>query len=221
MATPFKLGDENIDIPTGWHELKLSHYIALEEMQQSESDLENKFRLLSILSEVDLDKWMNAELNSINVAQLNQSTAWISKKIHWKKFPKPAVITIDGRELKVPVNLELERVGQHVDFEKRVYPLVQFDEDGNVKNIPASIYPIALAIYLQPQYLNGDYSADDLDEMIQLCKEAPFVQAVTLANFFLRSPYASQLLKEIYNTRKTTNKRQQASTDSKNTDSKT
>src|SRR5690349_5703045 len=124
MPTTFNLtGDISVNIPAGWHELLLSHYISLEQMPQSTSVFESRIMLLSVLSGVPLDIWYNIELNKINVAGLNESIAWIGKKVNWKKFPKPDSITIGDKKVKVPAQLELERVGQHVAFEKMVYPL--------------------------------------------------------------------------------------------------
>lgn len=204
MPTQFTLGNQKASIPASYSEMTLGQFTALTQLQ----DPNDYSAVLEILSGIKSKLWNDAELNSVNIAALNASLAWLSTKVDWSAYPVVDKVTLGEKEIQVPKKIELKTLGQKMAFDRFVTHNIQANgEDSGT--LPAQLLTDAIAIYLQPEYTGEKFNSDKLGQVKELVDKLPVTTAVPLAAFFLKKLIGLRNVKLKSNTPKTMIRKQQ------------
>lgn len=132
--------------------------------------------MLSALSGIDRPTLLNSTADI--TPQLLKMVAFISTNPEgFSLNKKPKKFTLMGKECQVPIDIELERVGQKIMF-----------QDSLVKH--KFIYqgiPEAMAIYLIPELNDGKFDDAMIPEVSEEIRKLRIVDVFPIANFFLSS----------------------------------
>lgn len=180
MPTPFILGNKPANIPSGYHELTLGQFIGLSTL----TDFQDVCLILQVLTGIPAQDWNDADLNTLNIAILNDSLMWLHNKAGFDKWLVPDNITINGKVCQVPKRIEIKTLGQKAAFDRHITSEVSVD--GGQAILTPRHMAKAIAIYMQPEYTGQKFNPDELDKMEGYVKELSVMEAVPLATFFLR-----------------------------------
>lgn len=186
------------NMPTSWHDLNVEQGQALMiEMAKPEwSDYLYRFAYYSGLNYTELKD------SDIEVDEL----ATILELISWDGIPLEELIIntpksirffdaswINDWTIRVPQTSDFFRdrkafvpkvaatqpVGSKIMFDQ--YVLAGIKETGNI----FSTIHLAVAVYMQPLYFDGKFDGDQVDQLAEICKRCNFIEALSVATFFL------------------------------------
>lgn len=180
MPTPFILGNKKANIPLGYHELTLGQYVDLSTL----TDFQDVCLILQVLTGVTAQEWNDADLNTLNIAILNDSLMWLHNKPGFDKWPVPDKITLNGKECEVPKRLEIKTLGQKAAFDRYITHEISIEAGQGILT-PRHMVK-AIAIYMQPEYTGQKFNPDELNKMEGFVKELSVMESVPIATFFLR-----------------------------------
>ena len=195
MSIRIEINDQTIQAPTSWEEVKVSHFINPEFLTM------DSLGLISSLTGIDRRALMNSKDDVMDkVGKMVEFIALDPRG--YAKAVMMETFTLRGVECKVPMDIEVERLGQKIMLQ---------DAMGRNKFIYQAI-PEAIAIYLIPQLNNDEFDEKLIPDLVEEVKELRIVDVFPIADFFLSS-YRSMLKngKALWNPYLTQMKQQQAS----------
>ena len=166
----FKFQDCKVEAPDQWSEVTVEHFIRPEFLTR------NPVGLLSVLTGIERGILMNATEDITE--DLSRMVSFIAKDPVGYKGKLPDGFKIMGKKVKVPEDIELERLGQKIIFAAAL---------GKHKFAYEAI-PEVIAIYLIPQ-LTSDGKFDDnmIPEVSEAVLKMPITYVYPVADFFLDS----------------------------------
>lgn len=180
---PFKSGEFTFELPSKWADLTLKQFYALR-------DSDGKaITAASILSGIPVSEFAKSD-DVFILEKIYPFLTFLDDKFDLENYFIPDFITIDGVKYPKPKELGVNTAGQKWHLEDAYREIVEKDKS------EVDIYPLALAIYMQPIVTGKQYDADLVDELVPKIMDCKLIEAWPLASFFLTS-YAKQLnLKE-------------------------
>lgn len=186
MKIPFKfryLGDDNkaqdiaFDFPTDWSDLTFDQGRRIV-TEWYPNDPDNVFLLLSILSGVEENVWLNStgDLQEQIIPRLD----FLSTIPDLEKIPFPKKMKIGDREIKLPQNLQLETWGQKNKLQGIINKHIA------TPNGPYVIIPWAVAVYAFPEYYGEPIDSKKLTTFFELIEKASFLDVYSAGKFFFR-----------------------------------
>lgn len=166
----FKFNNATITAPNCWEEVSVEYFIKPEFLTK------DTVSLLSALSGIPRKDLMNTK-EDIEADLQRMVQFYIDDPEGFRRnMPRP--IKVMGKLVTIPLDIELERLGQKIMFQ-------------NVLSKHQFIYqaiPEAIAIYIIPS-ITEDGSFDDtlIDEVVEEIKKLPIVDVFPIADFFLSS----------------------------------
>lgn len=153
-------------VPEKWSELKVKHFLLLEE------DF-NEVDFISVFMDVDKATIENTkgDLKPVVKAITNLFT---EKPPNFQDAKKESVL-LEGKELKFPDKLDFTRFGQ-----KAMLKNIVSNPDGFDKDIP-----LIFAIYAQP-LIDGKFDSTRIDRVKDLVNELPIEQVYPYVVFFFK-----------------------------------
>ena len=159
------------EVPESWDEVKLKHIIRMEANWSGES--KDMIGLLTAFTDRTYEEIEHSKENLFE--PLFRVLSFVFQAPDWKKIKKPKEVTIGGKVITPPTNLNLEAFGQKV----KALQLIT-NEKNQIYNIPG-----ILAIYLQPAY-DGLFSMDRVDDIEEKVLEMKAVEAMPFGLFFFK-----------------------------------
>ena len=164
----FKFENKSVVAPNCWEEVTVGHFINPYFLSG------DSVSLLSSLSGIERNKLLNT-VEDIE-GPLNRMVKFIQEDPEGFKGEFTNEFEFRGKKLKVPLNIEVERMGQKIML-----------QDAMVKH-QSSIYeaiPDAVAIYLQPEINDGVFDDSQLEGMKEEILELKIADVFPIASFFL------------------------------------
>lgn len=183
--TPFHLHDKthntslDFSLPSSWQEVTLGQSIAWE-AEYRKGDI-HFCKQLEILTGIEESTWRNCTILSLD-RMLNPYLQWTHepmKEIDLNNVPDE--VTIDGKTIAVPKNIELKTFAQYITFKTSMAKYMKVNDTGKIESVAMEFFPLAIAIYLYPEKEFDDAKAMEFAEK---CKQLPLVQASPLSTFF-------------------------------------
>ena len=166
----FKFQNATVEAPDQWSEVTVEHFIRPEFLTR------DPVGLLAVLTGIEKGVLMNA---TEDISQeLGRMVSFIAKEPTGYKGKLPDRFKIMDKLVKIPKDIELEKLGQKILFSAAL---------GKYKFAYEAI-PEIIAIYLIPQ-MTSDGSFDDnmIDEVKDAVKKMPITYVYPVADFFLDS----------------------------------
>jgi len=166
-------GIKEVQVPTSWVGVTLKQYARLV-TEWNGTDLVQLFSILSGLSVKALNETVDPELYD----SLEISTRFIYEPDPvFKKAEKPKRITVAGRTLDVPANLNGLTIGQSIMVRQAIDSAKNYEE----------VMALALACYFQPKYDNTtEFNSTRALELLSEFENMPVVEGYGIAVFLLR-----------------------------------
>ena len=166
----FKFQNATVEAPDKWDEVTVEHFIRPEFLTR------NPVGLLSVLTGIDKHTLMNATEDI--TADLDRMVTFIAKEPLGYQGKLPELFKIMGKRVKIPQDIELEKLGQKILFGAAM---------GKYKFAYEAI-PEVIAIYLIPQLTkDGSFDEDMIDEVKEAVLKMPITYVAPVADFFLDS----------------------------------
>lgn len=166
----FKFIDATIEAPDCWDDVLVSHFINPYFLSR------DSVSLLASLSGIDRDVLLQTKADI--AGPLTRMVDFIVKDPEgFTRKEAPKEFKLMGKTCKVPLDIELERVGQKIMFQ---------DALGKHKFVYEGI-PEAIAIYLIPELNDGKFDDGMIEEVAAEVRKLKIVDVFPLANFFLNS----------------------------------
>lgn len=169
----FNHGEEKIEVnaPTEWSEVSVDIFCNPFFLSR------DSISLLSALSGIERTTLLNSKEDI--TPQLLKMTRFINEDPEgFQRKEKPKTFKLRGKDCVVPLDIEMERVGQKILF-----------QDSLVKH--KFIYegiPEAIAIYLIPELTeDGQFDDSMVDEVAEEVRQLKIVDVFPVASFFLSS----------------------------------
>lgn len=178
----FKSGDLNFSLPLKYGDLTFSQFFKLRKSNGSISEV------ISILS--GIEKEILGQCNDLDLAEkLEPYLDFLKGDFDCQHYFVPDTILVDGVRYPKPKDLNLQTVGQkwHLEDEYRKISA----EGGN----DIDLFPLALAIYLQPTITGKSYNSELVDSLLPKMMEVRLEEGFPLASFFLTNYERSLKLK--------------------------
>lgn len=163
----FVFEDKTVRVPSEWEEVTVEHFINPDFLSG------NSLSLLANLSGIPRQKLLNTTEDI--TGHLYKMVDFMQKDPQGYQKYKPEKITLQGKELDYPKDIEVERVGQKIMLQDAVSKY-QFVYEA---------IPEAIAIYLQPELNDGVFDDAKLPELIEEVKGLRIVDVYPIADFFL------------------------------------
>ena len=169
----FEFRDKTIEAPSQWEEVTVAHFINPHFLAR------DSIGLLSALSGIDRGVLLNATEDITEV--LNKIVSFVALNPNGYTGDVPQEFELMGKKCKVPVDIELERVGQKIMLQ---------DAMGRYKFVYQAI-PEAIAIYLIPEltkskeHPNGIFDDAMIPEVVEHVGALRIMDVFPIADFFL------------------------------------
>ena len=160
-------------LPTSWKEITVQQYCRLEADGWAGNDI---LYILSVLTDVDLAKLDNMKHHRAFDVLVDHLAFITEEPPDFEKMAINNIYTLDGKQLEVPRDLELETLGQKI----LVSNLTHNDS-------LASSIPEAMAIYFQPLFDKGDFNRRRIPAIVAKINKTPIIDAYPIVAFFFRS----------------------------------
>ena len=175
------------DLPTDYSELTMRQYFELELWKNRNG---NYVEVLPILTDIPIEIWDKAEngyeaLKYIILPNIQS----LLKPVKWRKIRMLDKITILGKEIEVPKNLELETLGQKVQLDIRFSEYLKLFENQTKSGFHQMAY--ILAVYLSPRISGKEFDIEFTDEVRDAIIELPALDIIPIGTFFLKNWNAS------------------------------
>jgi len=166
-------GIKEVQVPTSWSGVTLKQYARLV-TEWDGTDLVQLFSILSGLSVKALNETVDPELYD----SLEISTRFIYEPDPvFKKAEKPKKITVAGRTLDVPANLNGLTIGQSIMVRQAIDSAKNYEE----------VMALALACYFQPKYDNTtEFNSTRALELLPEFENVSVVEGYACAFFLLK-----------------------------------
>ena len=165
----FQFRDKEISAPSQWEEVTVRHFINPHFLAR------DSIGLLSALSGIDRTVLLNA---TEDIAEtLNKIVSFVALNPNGYMGDVPKEFELMGKKCKVPVDIELKRVGQKIMLQ---------DAMGRHKFIYQAI-PEAVAIYLAPEINDGVFDDKMIPEVAEHVLGLRIMDVFPVADFFLNN----------------------------------
>jgi len=166
-------GIKEVNVPVSWSGVTLKQYARLV-TEWDGTDLVQLFSILSGLSVKALNETVDHELYD----SLEISTRFIYEPDPvFKKAEKPKRITVAGRTLDVPANLNGLTIGQSIMVRQAIDSAKNYEE----------VMALALACYFQPKYDNTtEFNSNRALELLPEFEKVSVVEGYACAFFLLK-----------------------------------
>lgn len=95
---------------------------------------------------------------------------------YFKELPLPEIITIRGKEIKIPKKVEGFTIGQSIQVRQKLDEVKMYEE----------LISYAVAVYLQPKVDGGEFDDDKAMELQEEIKKLPITVTYPIGFFLLR-----------------------------------
>jgi hypothetical protein len=166
-------GEKQVNVPTSWAGVTLKQYAQLVTVWDG-SDLLQLFSILSGLSV----KTLNETVDPALYESLEISTRFIyDQEPPFKKAEKPKTITVNGKTLEVPANLNGLTIGQSIMVRQEIDKAKNYEE----------VMAMALACYFQNKYDDTEeFNSNRALDLLPHFENMPVGEGYGIAVFLLR-----------------------------------
>jgi len=166
-------GNKEVNVPVSWSGVTLKQYAQLVTVWDG-TDLLQLFSILSGLSV----KVLNETVDPALYESLEISTRFIyDQEPPFKKAEKPKTITVNGKTLEVPANLNGLTIGQSIMVRQEIDKAKNYEE----------VMALALACYFQPKYdSTTEFNSTRALELLPEFENMPVVEGYGISVFLLR-----------------------------------
>lgn len=154
--------------PSCWPEVNCRQF----QLYATEWDRENLLHLFSLWYNLPLEKVVNSTDRNL-VTAVSTVLRFVSKPFDFKKLQVPDKITLLGKELTIPKELNKLSIGQAIILRKRM------DEENQ-----NGLIAFACAVYLQPIYFNCGLEEDRVKLLENEINNLPIIEYYALGFFF-------------------------------------
>lgn len=156
--------------PSCWPEVNCRQF----QLYATEWDRENLLHLFSLWYNLPLEKVVNSTDRNL-VTAVSTVLRFVSKPFDFKKLQVPDKITLLGKELTIPKELNKLSIGQAIILRKRM------DEENQ-----NGLIAFACAVYLQPIYFNCGLEEDRVKLLENEINNLPIIEYYALGFFLLK-----------------------------------
>ena len=170
----FKFQNATVEAPDRWDEVTVEHFIRPEFLTR------DPIGLLSVLTGIDKNTLLNATEDITK--DLDRMVKFMVDEPAGYKGKLPDLFKIMGKKVKVPQDIELEKLGQKIMAGSAIYKY----------KFAYEAIPEVIAIYLIPQMNDGNFDDSMIEEVAEAVKKMPISYVYPVADFFLNSLKASR-----------------------------
>jgi len=170
---PIKINGKKLHIPTRWEDITFKQYIEYQSMEKNDI-----YGLLEAFTGIGRDSWEKSkEVEGFYV--IMNALAFVAKKPNMK-YDCPLYVKIDGKDVRVPKELDRCTVKQYEDMRALIQSHMKD------KAVSDDVFPKIVAVYLCEE-VTGRYGTREWEDTVPKVEELPFHEVVGIGNFFLRN----------------------------------
>lgn len=163
----FIFEDKEVRVPSQWDEVTVAHFVNPHFLAG------DSLGLLSALSDIPRDTLLNTTEDITK--HLYKMVRFVQEEPQGYRKHIPETLRLMGKDCKVPMDIEVQRVGQKIMLQDAVF---------KNENVYESI-PDAIAIYLQPETNDGKFDDSQLPKVREEVLKLKIVDVFPIADFFL------------------------------------
>jgi len=181
-----KIGEYTGEIPTSWDEVTLHQLIDF----WNNKDKGISF-VLESFSGIPAKTWNAAPVEDVT-NDIMPHLKWIGEVPDFANLKCPEYVTIMGKKIKVPKDLDLKSFGQKIMFEQIVKQNI--NEAGDLDMV--KVIPDALAIYFEPLFAEKDFDDERIEDFkVLMSRGMSGLEGYAVGSFFLMNYYGLKLSK--------------------------